>query len=661
MINKEKIVQKMREINDKLKHWAQAYYEENKSLVSDTTYDNELRELTELESQYPELALEDSITKVVGGRVNTKFSKVQHKFPMMSLDNAFNAEDLLRFDKHIKTTLGLFSENQYIGEYKIDGLSISISYIDGFLSQALTRGDGKVGEDVTHNILKIKSLPKKINYTKELIVRGEVFFKHSDFEMLNENDEQVFANPRNAASGTLRQLDSTIVEKRNLSIYLYAIPNPLDHGLQSQSDVLQFLEVLGFPVFPQKFQFQNINEVIEWTNSADDIKTKLDFDIDGLVVKLNNVKLYEDIGYTVKFPKFMTAYKLKEEVAYTELLDIFATVGRTGRITYNAKLKPVELGKTTIEAATLHNAEYVIDNEINIGDIVEIKKAGEIIPKVLGVYEKKNKNEWHECDRCPSCGSILVRAFGEVDQYCVNNNCKEKILASLEHFCSKKAMNIEGLSTEQLKLFYEKEWIKDPADIFTLSNKRELLLAEPGYKEKSVNKLLASIEKSKEVELYRFIFALGVRHVGEKMSRTLAKRFVRLEDFRSLEIEKLQSIRDIGEKVMESLFKFFANEDNWEYIDKFTKNGLILKEEVDSSISDLLVGKTFVITGTLSKPRDYFAKLIEANGGNISNAVSGKTTFLLCGDEAGSKKDKAVKLKVKIITEQDFMTMIESE
>lgn len=659
MINKELIKIEMKEINDKLKHWAKAYYDNNKSLVSDTTYDAELRKLTLLEAQFPELTLEDSMTKQVGGKVSKKFAKVEHEFPMLSLDNAFNEEDLIRFDKHIKTTLGTSQENEYIGEYKIDGLSISIIYKNGLLNKAITRGDGKVGEDVTLNIIKIKNLPKRIDYQNDLVVRGEVFFKHKDFLKLNEDEDQYFANPRNAAAGTLRQLDSEVVEQRNLSVYLYAIPNPLDHNLSSQFEVLNFLRKHNFPVYEKTFIFNSIFETIEWVKKADDVKSTLDFDIDGLVIKLNNVKLYEDVGYTVKFPKFMTAYKLKEEVAYTELLDIFPTVGRTGRITYNAKLKPIELGKTTVEAATLHNAEYVLENEINIGDIVEVKKAGEIIPKVLGVYEKRNKDIWQEHTICPSCKSILVRFDGEVDQYCTNPNCDDKVIASLEHFVSKKAMNIEGLSTEQLKFFYkDKKWIKSPADIFILKSFKDELLQEHGYKEKSVNKLLNSIEEAKNRDLHRFIFALGIRHIGEKMSKTLTKRFQTIYDFKNLDASKLEGIRDIGSKVIESLLNYFNDEKNWKYIDNLIANGVNLLKPANNNESFIFDGMTFVITGTLSKSRDHFVKMIEMNGGNVSNSVSSRTNYLLCGEEAGSKKEKAEKLKVKIIGENEFLELL---
>ena len=647
------------ELRTQLDRWAKLYYEENISEVSDFAYDAAYYELVDLEKKYPKFASKDSITQRVGGRVDKRFNKIKHELPMLSLSNAFDKDDLIKFDKQIKDLLHTEEDFAYNIEHKIDGLSIALHYEDGKLQKALTRGDGTTGEDVTHNVLTIEDIPQTIDYKEKFEARGEVYLKKSIFKKLNEEGLNL-ANPRNGASGSIRQLDPNIAKSRKLSAFIYSIPNAENMEFKTHVETLEFLEKNNFPVNKESKLANNIHEAIELIDKFTKEKDSYDFEIDGLVLKVNDIQKWKEIGFTAKSPKFMIAYKFPAEIATTKLEDIFPTVGRTGRITYNAKLSPVKLCGTTVSAATLHNADYIRETKISIGDVVRVYKAGEIIPKVLGPAEEKEATTWKEHTTCPSCGQELQRIDGEVDQYCVNNECRDIMLAKLEHFVSRKAMNIDGLSIQTLTKFFDKGLIIDFASIYELEKHKQDILDMKSFKEKSVNKLLNQIEKSKKNSLDQFLFGLGIRHLGKKMSKIIAKRFGTLENVRNASLESMVSIREIGEKASESVYNYFNDDQNKNLIERFLTLGLTLKE-LDAPKSELLKDMTFVITGKLSHSRGYYEDIIEANGGNASSSVTKATTYLLAGEKAGSKMEKAQKLNVQILSEEQFYKLLEGE
>ncbi|MCK5806767.1 MAG: NAD-dependent DNA ligase LigA [Mycoplasmataceae bacterium] len=646
-------------LNKKLIKWAKEYYEDDKPTVSDSVYDASYNQLVELENEYPELKLKDSVTNRVGGETDDRFTKVEHRNPMLSLSNAFNDEALLKFDKQIKDLLHTNKDIEYTIEYKIDGLSISLLYIDGKLDKAVTRGNGLVGEDVTHNVLEIKDVPKTIDSKETMEIRGEAFMPLDVFEELNAKGAN-FANPRNAAAGTLRQLDSNISKERKLSTFMYSIPNPSNYGFEKHDQTLKFISDNGLNINKDTQVASNIQEAIEMIKGITKKRKGFNYEIDGVVLKVNNISLWEDIGNTVKFPKYMIAYKFPEEVAQTELLDIFITIGRTGRVTYNAKLAPIKLAGTTVQAATLHNADYIRERGINIGDIVEVKKAGEIIPKVIRAKVKNNNEVWTEATNCSSCHGELSRAQGEVDQYCTNKECPQVNISKLEHFVSRVAMDIEGLSTSTIKTFLENGIISDIPSIFEVPNKAEEILSLDNFKIKSFTNISNAINKSKTNELYKLIFGLGIRHVGAKNAKILARRFGKLENIINASVGELMSIRDLGAKVSKSVVDYFSKESNILMLKRLSENGVNPKE-TDSPVSSIFANSSFVITGTLSKPRKHFADIIEAHNGNVSSAVTSKTTYLLAGEKSGSKLTKAKEYNIIIINEEKLQEMIEEE
>lgn len=647
------------ELREQLEKWSKMYHEQNKSEVSDFAYDAAYYELVDLEKKYPQFKTEDSITQRVGGRVDNRFNKIKHELPMLSLGNAFNNDDLLKFDKQIKDILHTDEDFVYNVEHKIDGLSISLHYLDGKLQRALTRGDGTTGEDVTHNVLTIEDIPQTINFKGKLEVRGEVYLRKSVFEELNENGLNL-ANPRNAASGSIRQLNPATAKERKLSSFIYSIPDAENMNFKTHIETLEFLKENNFQVNQYSKIAKNINEVISFIEQFTKDKDSYDFEIDGLVLKINDISKWNEIGFTAKCPKFMIAYKFPAEIATTKLEDIFATVGRTGRITYNAKLAPIKLCGTTVSAATLHNADYIRETKIAIGDIVKVYKAGEIIPKVLGPEEEKESTLWQEHKFCPSCRGPLQRLEGEVDQYCVNEHCRDIILSKLEHFVSRQAMNIDGLSRQTLTKLYDAGLIEDFGSIYELIDLKSVILSIKSFQAKSVNNLIKQVEKSKNNSLDQFLFSLGIRFVGRRMSKTIAKRFGTLQNVMNASLEELVSIREIGEKASQSIFNYFNNEDNINLVNKLLDLGLNL-QELDAPKSELFKDITFVITGKLSHSRGHYESIIEANGGNASSSVTKKTTYLLAGEKAGSKMEKALKLKVQVLNEEQFKELLKGE
>ena len=632
--------------------WAHEYYGNDAPSVSDEEYDGAYIRINELIKEFPELSNKDSIINKVGYAVDNRFKKVLHSHKMLSLSNAFNKEDLFKFDTQIKKAVDT-KFGGYVTELKIDGLSIALRYENGKLIQGLTRGDGQTGEDVTHNVLTIKDIPKTISYQNTFEVRGEVFMLDSVFDELQK--ENNFANPRNAAAGSIRQKNSEVTKTRKLSSFMYQIPNPLDHNLKTHNEVLTFLNEQGFATNKETKFVKTIDQVIEEVHKFEGVKKTLGYATDGVVIKVNNNTSYEDIGHTIKFPKYMIAYKFPEEQVVTTLEDIFMTIGRTGRVTYNAKLSPVRIAGSTVSAATLHNADYVREIKINIGDKVVIKKAGEIIPKVLGVSGTPQEKEWQEETKCSICDSILIRHENEVDQYCPNiDGCPAIKQAMIEHFVSRQAMNIEGVSSEIIRTFVSNGFIKESKDLFTLEQHKEQILALPGFKEKSVNKILLAIKSSKSCKLENVLFGLGIRYLGKKNSIILARRFSTMEAITSTTYDELFLIRELGPKVSSSVVNYFSNPEN---VSNIKSMNLDIQEN-DKIVSSIFSNKTFVITGTLSKSRTNFSKIVELNGGNVSSAISSKTSYLLAGEKAGSKLAKANKLGVEVLNEIQFNKMV---
>ena len=636
------------------------YHTLDNPTISDQEYDKYIRELFDLESEYPEYIMDDSPTQRVGSKVLDSFDKITHKIPMMSLSNVFNESEVRNFDEKIKKE-GINPE--YVCELKIDGLSVSIIYEKGKLVSAATRGDGVVGEDITENVKTIKTIPLKINKEIDIEVRGEIYMSKKVFENINRIREgqgkPLLQNPRNAAAGSIRQLDSKVAASRKLDSFIYHLPNPVDYGIKTHSDALKFMKELGFKVNDNNRVCSNIDEVMEFINYQTENRNKLPYDIDGIVIKVNNLNTQKELGFTAKYPKWATAYKFPAEEVLTKLTDIIFTVGRTGQVTPNAVLEPVLVQGSTIRKATLHNERYVIDRDIKIGDTVSIIKAGDVIPAVLG--PKKERRTGKEKDfvmitKCPICDSYLVKKEDEADYFCKNEHCPAKKIETLIHFVSRDAMNAEGLGDSVIEDLYNLNYIKNISDIYDLSKYKKSIMELSGYGEKSVNNMLEAIEKTKNNSLEKLLFGLGIRQVGSKTAKILAKHYLNIDNLINTTKEELSSIHDIGDIIAESILNYFSDEKNIIEINKLKEYGVNMtylgKTEVNGN--ENILGKTFVITGTLSVPRDEIKELIETNGGNVSSSVSKKTDVVIVGEDAGSKYKKAVELGITIWDEEEF-------
>lgn len=670
-MTKEELKAIKKEIDDliaKIKQWNYEYYVLDQPSVEDSTYDQHYRKLVALEKDYPQFAKSDSPTKTVGATMSdSSLRKVTHQVPMLSLANAFNQTDLIKFDQQIKKLTGQETIN-YVCELKIDGLSITVTYEKGILKLAATRGDGTLGEDITENLKEIKSIPQTLSNVSNdhLEVRGEVFLSKKDFLQLNQEQKAanlpLFANPRNAAAGTLRQLDASIVAKRSLDAFIYYYVDALQDNIKTHSGALQQLAKYHFNVNKEWKLCQSINEVWKYIEDYQGKRNDLPYEIDGIVVKVDELSLYQILGNTNKAPRWAIAYKFPAVTTTTKLLEIFPTVGRTGRITYNAKLAPVLLSGSKISYATLHNGDYIIEKDLRVGDLVEIKKAGDIIPEVIKVIISERKSgakKFVKATHCPKCDSVLEQVPEEVDQYCVNTNCPARILKSLIHFCSRNAMNIFGLKEKNLARFLALGWIHDVADIYQLVNYRQEIINLEKFGEKSFNNLVSMIIKSKSNSLERLLFALGIRHVGEKNAEILAAQFQSLDKLMQATEVELAAIYDVGPIIATSVVDYFANADNQKLIQKLA-NYKVNFTYVASKTNNLQIfaNTTFVITGTLSKSRDYFANLLKSYGASVTNIVSKNTDYLLAGKEPGSKVEKAKELNVKIITEAELFVLI---
>ncbi len=660
------IVNEINALKEKLNHWGYQYYVLDNPIVADEVYDASMLRLLELEAHYPELVTNDSPTKRVGGKVIDSLDKVKHKYQMLSLSNAFSNEDLIKFDSDIKKSTGL-DEIEYFVELKIDGLAVSVVYEDGVLKYAATRGDGTVGENITENISKIFSIPLKVNNNiKDFEIRGEVFLSKDEFIRINKTKEKkkekLFANPRNAAAGSIRVLDSNISKSRKLQAVLYWISDSdcAKLGIEKQSEIIKYLARNNAQVSSESKICSSINKVISRINHIISNRDNYDFEIDGVVIKVNDISIRSLIGSTVKHPKWATAFKLPTEKVETIVLDIFPTVGRTGKITYNAKLEPVRVGGTIVSASTLHNAEFIFEKDIRIGDYVIINKAGDIIPEIICVVKNKRDSKlvvWKKTEKCPSCQSVLVKKSTDVDQFCINNQCDEKQIQALIHFTSRKGMDIMGLGEKVIRRFYKLKILKKFEDIYLLKNKYKTIEKLENFGKKSVDNLLSEIEKAKNQGLDKLLFAIGIKHIGSKSAKLIAQNFSSFDKILNIKSkDNISSIHEIGDKIAFSLFEWIQNPKNQEFINFLKEQDQNISFENNSIINNVkITNKIFVITGKFEKPRNFYKNIIEKYGGNVSSSVSAKTDYVLVGQDAGSKLKKAKELSIKLI-DLDFFT-----
>lgn len=657
----KKAEERINELVELLNRYSEEYYMYNAPTVSDYEYDRLLRELENLEKQYPQFISPNSPARKVGDDTNGTSSQVYYDIPMLSLANAFSYDELKDFDARVRS----YGVNPtYICELKIDGISSSSHFKNGVFYLGATRGNGTVGENITSNMLTVRSLPKMLKKKINVEVRGEVYMKKSVFDSLNQirisQDEEPFKNPRNAAGGSLRQLDSQITMDRELDLFAYTLVNAPNYGVTSQSEALEYISSLGFTVNPNYSFCKTIDEVIAYLEKWKDTRKKLDYETDGVVIKVNEFALQDIIGITAKSPRWAIAYKFPAVEVETKLLDIKFTVGRTGNITPNAVLEPVMIEGSLVQRATLNNEDFCISKDIRIGDIVSVRKAGEIIPEVVRVVKERRTEELKPfvmIEKCPICGSTLVREEDEAGHYCLNKNCRGRKKANIIYFASKVAMDIDTLGDKLVSQLFELGYLEKITDIYRLKDHKESLEQIEGLGEKSVSVLLENIEKSKNNPLNKVIASLGIRFVGGKVSKLLSKHFSSLKELENAEINDFTSIKDIGIATAQSLVEFFN--ENKELINELISLGINPIEEKKNTENSLFYGKTFVLTGKLENlTREEATSIIEKNGGNVSSSVSSKTSYVLLGSDPGSKYEKAKKLNIPIILEEDFIKLI---
>lgn len=643
-----------------LNQYAYEYYVLSTPTISDYEYDKLYRELEELEAKYPELAQIDSPTQRVGDKVLDKFEKITHKVKMMSINDVFNFDEVRKFDNDIRK---IVESPSYSCELKIDGLSVTCIYENGILKTAATRGNGTVGEIITENAKTINSIPLKLKQPLNIEVRGEIFMPKSSFEKVNkereENGLDLFQNCRNAASGTIKSLDSKVVAKRKLDNFMYQI---VERNDLNQSDAISLLKEQGFKINKENKICNSIEEVFEFITYWGEHKEELPYPIDGVVIKLNEVRYYDEVGYTVKSPKWCIAYKYPAEEASTILREITFQVGRTGVITPVANFDTVFISGTDVSRATLHNEDYITLRDIRLGDTIKVRKSGEIIPEVFGVDFSKRKDgslPFKMIDKCPICGEPIFRKDGEADYFCENENCKARKLNSIIHFASKPAMNIESLGDKLIETFYNAGLILDIVDIYTLYQKRDVLITMEKLGEKSVDNILTSIDVSKSMNLDKLIFGLGIRNVGAKVASLLCARFPSIDELINAKFEEILQIEDIGEIIANSVVSYFEKEENLIRITKLKELGLNMEYKKKDTINGAFAHKVVVLTGNLaSYTREEAKDIIERQGGTTSSSVSKKTDLVLAGEKAGSKLQKAISLGIKIISEEEFKEMI---
>ncbi|EKN71567.1 NAD-dependent DNA ligase LigA [Neobacillus bataviensis LMG 21833] len=656
--------QKINEIRSLLNQYGYEYYVLDHPTVPDAEYDKLMQELLVLEEKFPELKTPDSPSIRVGGTVLDLFEKVEHRTPMLSLGNAFNEQDLRDFDRRVRQAAG--EAVSYVCELKIDGLAVSLRYEEGLFVQGATRGDGTIGEDITANLKTIKSIPLRLRENVSLEVRGEAYMPKRSFEALNkareERGEELFANPRNAAAGSLRQLDPKIAASRKLDVFLYGIGNTGASGVISHSEGLNYLDHLGFKTNKERKTCATIDDVISYVNGWVEKRPHLPYEIDGIVIKVDSLQQQEELGTTAKSPRWAIAYKFPAEEVITTLLDIELSVGRTGVITPTALLEPVKVAGTTVQRASLHNEDLIREKDIKIGDKVVVKKAGDIIPEVVNVLADQRTGkevDFHMPTHCPECESELVRLEGEVALRCINPKCPAQIREGLIHFVSRDAMNIDGLGEKVISQLFAEKLIGDVADIYKLT--REQLLALERMGEKSVTNLLKAIEISKGNSLEKLLFGLGIRHVGAKAAKTLAQAFTTMEKLAVATKEDLIAINEIGDKMADSIVAFFEQEEAKALIKELVTAGVNMeykgaKPVTNAESNSIFAGKTVVLTGKLEQlSRNEAKERIEALGGNVAGSVSKKTHLVIAGEDAGSKLTKAQELGIEVWDEEKLL------
>ncbi|WP_347552597.1 NAD-dependent DNA ligase LigA [Pseudalkalibacillus hwajinpoensis] len=660
----EQNAKRIEELRQLLNHYNYEYHVLDQPSVPDAEYDRMMNELLSLEEENPELQTNDSPTQRVGGAPLQGFQKVEHRVPMLSLGNAFGEDELKDFDRRVRDRIG---ENfSYVCELKIDGLAVSLIYEDGILVRGATRGDGTVGEDITQNLKTIPAIPLRLSENVSMEVRGEAYMPKPSFMKLNkdreENDQDLFANPRNAAAGSLRQLNPKIAASRNLSIFVYGVGTVDGKEIDSHSDGLDFLKELGFKTNPEWKRCNTIEDVIEYIGGWSERRPDLSYEIDGIVVKVDALRQQEELGFTAKSPRWAIAYKFPAEEVVTKLLSIELNVGRTGVVTPTALLEPVLVAGTTVQRASLHNEDLIREKDIKIGDYVVVKKAGDIIPEVVSVIEEHRTGEeeaFSMPEHCPECGSDLVRLEEEVALRCINPKCPAQLREGLIHFVSRNAMNIDGLGERVITQLFREELIHDVADIYQLTHEQLIELERMG--EKSVSNLLEAIRVSKENSLEKLLFGLGIRHVGAKAARTLAQQFGSIDSLIEANIEDLEAINEVGQKMADSVVRYFQNEEVHELIEELKAAGVntvykgpkpVSVEEIDS----VFAGKTVVLTGKLEYlSRGDAKKKLEEQGAKVTGSVSNSTDLVIAGEDAGSKLEKAESLGIDVWSENRFL------
>lgn len=668
-MNKQEIKERMDSLVEVLNQYGYSYYVLDNPTVPDAEYDKKLRELEDLEKEYPEFAREDSPTQRIGGEPLDAFRKVTHETPMMSLGNAFNEQDLRDFAR--RATEGVSGAVTFVCELKIDGLAISLKFQDGKFVLGSTRGDGRVGEDITSNLRTIRSIPLSINEPGTLEVRGEAFMPHKSFLALNEEreekGEEPFANPRNAAAGSLRQLDPKIAAKRNLDIFLYGVGEWDNNDITSHSESLEALHQLGFKTNKEWKKAESIEEVLEYVAYWTEHRKDLNYEIDGIVVKVDSLDHQDELGFTAKSPRWAIAYKFPAEEVITTLKDIQLSIGRTGVVTPTAILEPVRIAGSTVQRASLHNEDLIREQDIRIGDQVVIKKAGDIIPKVVrSIIEQRTgeEEEFHMPEKCPACGNELVRLEGEVALRCINPNCPAQLMEGLIHFVSRNAMNIDGLGEKVIIQLFHEDLVHTIADLYRLQKEDLLNLERMG--EKSVANLLNAIEASKENSLERLLFGLGIRFIGSKAAQILAMEFETMEHLQKATFEEIVDIEEIGDKMADSIVRYFEEEKVIQLLKELSELGVNMtytgQRRSEIATDSLFSGKTVVLTGKMEQyTRKEAKELIESLGGSVTGSVSKKTDLVIAGADAGSKLEKAEKLGVEVWGETELKEAAQGE
>jgi DNA ligase (NAD+) len=650
---------------EEINHYSHLYYVKDEPKISDAQWDALMRRLLQIEAEHPEWKVAHSPSNRVGGDVLEGFEKVTHASAMMSLSNAFNEQELHEFSERIFKQLVRYTD--FVTELKIDGLAVSIEYVNGTFVRAATRGDGTVGEDITANVRTIQSIPMKLSEPVSVTVRGEIFMSKASLSRLNAqreaSGEALFANPRNAAAGSVRQLDSKVAAARNLDAFLYQLVEPARYGCSTHVEALMYMTKLGFKVNSQYTLHPDIDSVMRAIHHWQSERHHLDYDTDGMVIKVNDFQYYDELGSTVKSPRWAIAFKFPAEEVQTTLESITFQVGRTGNITPVANFKAVRVAGTMVRRATLHNEDFIAEKDIRVHDTVIIRKAGDIIPEVVRVLidqRPANTVPFEMIQSCPACGSTLVRPAGEVDTRCENTSCSARVVEGLIHFASRDAMNIDGLGDKLIEQLFDAGLLTDIPSIYTLHQRADEVLTLDRLGSKSINNLLQAIDASKQAGLDKLLFGLGIRHVGKKVAKVLAHTYGVIERLFQASYDDLIAIDEVGDVIAQSVISYFQHPDNSRMITELTLLGLNMG--VDSvAVSNQLANQSFVITGTLSKPRGEIQAWIEAHGGKVSSSISKNTTYLVAGDAAGSKLDKAIALGVNVLNEMELYNLVESE